>query len=381
MTKILIAGVSVRAMAESAICSGYTVIALDAFGDRDLGSLTESYSLHHDYNVRYSAQEILKAGQRLAFDAVAYTSDLENHPEVIDEFARNHAILGNSSKAVALVRTWASLYAGLRRAGFLVPATIFREDNCKPDPDRRWLIKPLSSGGGHGIAFLHDKQMLSEKCMLQEFLPGRPCSISFVANGRECVVLGITEQLIGMHQFSSQDFRYCGNLLPCPEAIDSRMGIPILDQARRLASFLTKEYGLVGVNGMDVIFQGDRICLTEVNPRYSASMELIERAYGLPVFQLHARAILDGALPDFALENSWTENKFFGKAILFAEEDTIAPNTDSWLAEGLHDVPVTGERLLKGGPICTILAARPDYDKTIAALVDQAGKLRERIYG
>ncbi len=39
--------------------------------------------------------------------------------------------------------------------------------------------------------------------MLQEYIPGKACSASFVANGQDCVVLGITEQLIGMHPFGS----------------------------------------------------------------------------------------------------------------------------------------------------------------------------------
>jgi uncharacterized protein len=375
MMKILIVGVSVRAMVESAIRSGYAAIALDAFGDRDLRAITESYSLHHDFHVRYSAQEILKVGRNLAFDAIAYTSDMENHPEVIEEFSHNHTILGNSPKVIASVRNWAALFAGLRRAGFSVPETIFPDDYSKPDKRRRWLIKPLLSGGGHGIVFLQDEKAPDEKFLLQEYLPGKPCSVSFVANGHECVVLGITEQLIGMRQLGSQDFRYCGNLLPCPEAIASGSGNRILDQARRLASFLTREYGLVGVNGMDVIYDGDRICLTEVNPRYSASMELIEQAYGLPIVQLHVRAIVEGALPEFEVEKLWTEKKFFGKAILFAERDAIAPDTDGWLSRALHDVPASGEKLPKGGPICTILADRPTDDETIAALIDQAAKL------
>jgi uncharacterized protein len=381
MMKILIVGVSVRAMVESAIRSGYAAIALDAFGDRDLRAITESYSLHHDFHIRYSALEILKVSRKLAFDAIAYTSDMENHPEVIEEFSHNHTILGNSPKVIASVRNWAALFAELRSADFSVPETIFPDDNIKPDRRRRWLIKPLSSGGGHGIAFLHDEKAPGEKFLLQEYLPGKPCSVSFVANGHECVVLGITEQLIGMRQFGSQDFRYCGNLLPCPEASDARIGTLILDQSRKLASFLTREYGLVGVNGMDVIYGGDRICLTEVNPRYSASMELIEQAYGLPIFQLHAKAIAERALPEFELEKLWTDKKYFGKAILYAERDAIAPDTDNWLASALHDVPASGERLPKGGPICTILANRPAYDDTIAELIDHAGKLREKIYG
>jgi len=367
-------------MAESAIRSGYAVIALDAFGDRDLRVLAETYSLHRDFHVRYSAQGILMASRNLPFDAVAYTSDLENYPGVVSELARDHTILGNQPGVIASVRNWAAFYAKLRRAGFSVPETIFPDDNAKPDRKRQWLIKPVLSGGGHGIAFLNDEKTPGEKCMLQEYLPGRPCSISFMANGRECVILGITEQLIGVHQLGSQGFRYCGNLLPCPEAIDPRRGTDLLDQARRLASFLTREYGLAGVNGMDVIYRNDHIYLTEVNPRYSASMELIEQAYGLPVFQLHTRAITDGELPKFNLEERWTQTQFFGKAILFAERDTVAPNTDSWLAMDLHDVPASGERLPKGGPVCTILADRTTYNDTIAALMDQAGKLRGEIY-
>jgi len=49
MMKILIAGLSVRAMATSAVQSGYPVIALDAFGDQDLKAVAESHSLHHDF--------------------------------------------------------------------------------------------------------------------------------------------------------------------------------------------------------------------------------------------------------------------------------------------------------------------------------------------
>jgi uncharacterized protein len=379
--KILVAGVSVRAIVESAVCSGYSVLALDAFGDRDLQALAETRSLHHDFNVRYSAEEIYNAGRQLAFDAVAYTSDLENHPEILGRLVLDRQLIGNSPQVVKAVRSWASLFAKLRSAGFSVPETIFRGDELKPDSKRRWLIKPLLSGGGHGVAFLQNGGMPGNPYMLQEYLPGKPCSISFLANGRDSVVIGITEQLAGVCQFGSQGFRYCGNLLPCPEAIDPRSGMRILDQARELAAFLTKEFGLTGVNGIDAILNNDRIFVLEVNPRYSASMELIEQAYELPIFHLHVQAILGGALPDFKLEEKWTSRKVFGKAILFAERETITPDTDSWHSRNLRDIPNSMECLPKGGPICTILAAQQTYDETYAELINQAGILREEIYG
>ena len=85
--KILIVGVSVRAMAASAVGSGYPVLALDAFGDQDLKSIAESYGLHRDFHMRYGPEALYRASRGLSYDAVAYTSNLENHPGIIKRIA------------------------------------------------------------------------------------------------------------------------------------------------------------------------------------------------------------------------------------------------------------------------------------------------------
>jgi predicted ATP-grasp superfamily ATP-dependent carboligase len=195
------------------------------------------------------------------------------------------------------------------------------------------------------------------------------------------VILGITEQLIGLHEFGSRGFRYCGNILPLPELLDSRVSSNVLDQLNSLAAFLTKEYRLTGVNGVDFILKGDRVCLTEINPRYSASMELIERAYDIPIFHLHTQAVLDGTLPEFNLSELLNHRKFFGKVILFAEREAIMPDTQSWAAKGICDIPESDEKIPAGGPICTLLSGRPTYNKTLADLTDRAKELKEEIYG
>jgi predicted ATP-grasp superfamily ATP-dependent carboligase len=387
--KILIVGISVRAMAESAIHSSYSVIAVDAFGDRDLKALAEAYSLNHDFHTRYSAGALYKAGRRLDCDAVAYTSNLENHPEILERFAEGQRIIGNSPQVIESVRSWPVLFSKLRSAGFSVPETIFTGEDRLIDPDRRWLVKPVLSGGGQGIAFLDPGIQRSSKkaneCgipgfMLQEYIAGKPCSASFVANGDECVVLGITLQLIGEDEFGSRDFRYCGNILPLPEMLNPETGRIILEQLYRLSKFVTQEYGLTGVNGIDFILSGDRVHLTEINPRYSASMELIEQAYKLPVFHLHMRAVLHGELPAFNLEAKLKSSEFFGKAILFAERDSITPDTEDRHAKGIRDVPTTGEMVRKSSPICTILANRQTYRETFAQLIRKAKVLKEEIY-
>ena len=379
--KILVAGLSVRAMVESAVHSGYRVIALDAFGDRDLRALAETKSLHGDFRSEYSAKALCEAAATLEFESIAYTSNLENHPEVLDRFGVNHGILGNLPRVVRSVRHWTALFSGLRQAGFPVPDTIFPGNSCQPDPDRQWLVKPLLSGGGHGISYWRGNLPAAQPSMLQQYLPGKPCSASFVANGSDCVLLGITGQLIGLSQVGAADFRYCGNILPLPEMLDTRKRNTILEQVRGIASFLTSEYRLTGVNGFDFILYQDQVWLTEVNPRYSASMELIERAYDLRIFHLHVQACIDGRLPVFDLESRVEGGAFFGKCILFSERDSTAPDTRDWLSRELRDIPATGEHLPRGGPVCTVLASRTSYDETLAELIRKAGVLKELIYG
>jgi uncharacterized protein len=377
--KILIVGISVRAIVESAVNSRCDVLALDAFGDRDLKSLAASYSLHHDFNARFSAEALLKASNQLSYDAVAYTSNLENHPAVLRRIAGGRPIIGNSPESIAGVRNWKKLFASVKQAGFSVPETIFADDGRVADKNLRWLVKPLLSGGGHGITFAQSGQRADDQSMLQEYIEGKSCSSSFIADGRECVIIGVAQQLAGMHQFGSKGFRYCGNILPLPDMLIPEKRNFILERVRALAGFLTREYGLMGVNGIDFILNDGRVCLTEVNPRYSASMELIEQAYDLPVFHLHMRAALNRRLSDFSMETACERSGFYGKAILFAERDVIAPDMQGWIDKTLRDIPASGEILHRGSPVCTIFARGQSYDETLDDLIRRAANLKEEI--
>jgi uncharacterized protein len=375
--KILVVGISVRALAASAVRSGYRVLGLDAFGDRDLKLITEAYSLHRDFDMTYSPGALCQAARLLSCDAIVYAANLENYPAAIERIADGRKLIGNSPQTVEAVRAWPDLFSRLTRAGFPVPETIFAGDSRKGDARRRWLRKPMSGGGGHGIVFWTSRRFPAGRHMLQEYLPGKPCSASFVANGQDCVVLGIAGQLIGLHPFGCGGFRYCGNILPLPEMAGPRTDGFLLDQVRGLAKFLTRAYGLTGVNGIDFILKGGRAYVTEVNPRYSASMELIEQAYDLPIFDLHARAVLHGQLPEFKLEDALCDKKFVGKAILFAERNAVAPDTKGWLDSGARDIPAAGEELRKGSPICTVLAGCPTYEDTLDELARRASRLKE----
>jgi predicted ATP-grasp superfamily ATP-dependent carboligase len=378
--RILVIGLSVRAFVESAVRSQYRVIALDAFGDADLRSMATCYSLPRDFRVPYSPDALFEASLQLDFHAVAYTSNLENHPEILQRFEVDHPIAGNLPESVRAVRNQPALFSRLRAAGFPVPEMPVMQHGKVLDIGRRWLVKPVKSGGGHGIFFLQG-QSPEKETLVQEHIPGKPCSASFIANGSESVLLGITEQLIGDRHFGARDFRYCGNILPLTETLEPAAGRGIVGQVRKISEFLVREFGLTGINGFDFVLNRGEVYPIEVNPRYSASMELVERAYNLPIFQLHMEAVADRRLPDFGLESQLSYDDFFGKCILFCEKDSVTPEGLDLLGCDLRDIPNPGQPLRKGSPVCTLLATGKGRGATYDALYRQAGLLKGRIYG
>src|SRR5512136_1936086 len=217
--RILIIGVSTRSLAESAKAAGYELVTVDYFGDYDQKSWCENFSLKRDLNLPFGSAQLYEASRNLEFDAVAYTANLENHPEVIKRFedasAEKHSrLLGNSSEVLARVRHWPTLFGFLQSQGVPVPETLYEGQQPPANDQRRWLRKPVRSGGGHDITYWEKDQPAGAMFILQEHLSGISASASFVSNGKECVVLGLTQQIIGQSEFGASGFRYCGNILP-----------------------------------------------------------------------------------------------------------------------------------------------------------------------
>ena len=371
MAMILITGLSTRAIAESAVRGGHQVVTLDYFGDRDQRALVENHALLRDFALPFSAEALLQASHRLDFEAVVYISNLENHPDVVEELARERTLLGNGPVVLRQVRDWRTLRAFCREAGISCPTTLLPGEEKEADLTVRWLCKPVRSGGGHGIRPWAG-ETLGEAHILQEYIEGRPASAAFVADGQRSVLIGLTEQLIGRRELGARGFAWCGNILPL--ALQPAERGAVLETVERMAARLTRRFRLRGVNGMDLVVADDpegRPCpfLVEVNPRYTGSMELVERAYGLNIFSLHLEA-LAGRLPDFSLrehlhpqkpdfeEKTWfhPQGPYFGKGIVYARRMVTMPETAGWTERGRRDVPFPGERIEAGHPVCTVLA-------------------------
>jgi predicted ATP-grasp superfamily ATP-dependent carboligase len=157
-------------------------------------------------------------------------------------------------------------------------------------------------------------------------------------------------------RLGAQRFRYCGSLLGPPSSRLFPRQEHLVQSAVSLATAVTAEFGLLGLNGLDFIARDGVPYPIEVNPRFSASMELIERAYRLSLFELQVRACR-GILPVTLPPCAGVE----GKAIVFARRDVVLGQTRSWLKAGsFADIPHPGERIRQGHPICTVFARGTD---------------------
>ncbi len=356
---ILLVGFSTRGIAESAVRGGYNVITLDYFGDRDQKELVQNYSLMRDFDLGFSAEALLIASRSLSFVALAYVSSLENHPDVLEEMAGCRTLLGNYPATLRRARDWGTLREVCLYEGIPFPATLLPGEEPQADRRKVWLTKPLRSGGGHGIVFWRGDP-LGERRFLQEYIKGTPASAAFVADGQDCVLIGITEQLIGRRELGAHRFTWCGNILLPPRYFLDKGGAGVIAAVREIIRKITRVFGLRGVNGVDLVLSRDETgCLVpylvEVNPRYTASMELMEQAYGINIFDLHVRACR-GELPSFSLEESADRTDFYGKGIVYARKDVVMPETVGWKSLGRRDIPFPGEPIAARHPICTVLA-------------------------
>lgn len=354
---ILLAGITVRMLAELAKRAGYAVLSLDYFGDADLRSLCPGISLLRDHNISYTPDALVNAANGLDAPFVVYSASLENHPNHVARLAQKRTLLGNAPETLFRVRDSRQLAAALQSAGFCFPQTVWPGDETRPDisgPDisGRWLWKPIRSGGGHGIRDWHGEPLAKEG-ILQERLTGMVGSATFVANGLEGLLVGLTKQLIGKEVFGANEFRYCGNVMPPP--LPQEELLILLQEVRTIVNHLTAEFGLRGLNGLDFIWHEGRVWTIELNPRPTASIELMDWAYDLRLFAAHVQAFT-GQLPSFDLEQAMRDAPAAGKAILFAAEDITLGDTGSWFERGIRDIPYPGEHIRRGNPVCTVLA-------------------------
>jgi uncharacterized protein len=362
---VVIAGISTRALAASASRAGYQVTSVDAFGDLDLRRTAEVISMRSEEGSQFRPMTAARAADQTPGGLVCYTSNFENYPAAVERLMRGRTLLGNPASVLTRVRDPLLLMRTLSHSGFSIPKTRSSGPTERNGPGP-WLLKPRRSGGGHGTRVWRRHEMVPRTHYLQQRLDGPPGSILFAANGQQAVVLGITRQIVGDRRLGARGFRYTGSLLGPPATLFPAHP-QLTEVACSLASAVTEEFGVQGLNGIDFIAADGGPCPIEVNPRYSASMELLERAQALSIFQFHEQACR-GILP-----RPVESERVYGKAVVFARRNVVMGDTREWLDDtSVADIPHPGEKIRRGRPICTVFASDDDADGCYERLVTRA---------
>ena len=361
---LLLVGASTRAAAWSATRAGFHPYCADAFGDEDLRQLATVLPVD-------AYPRGLPAAAQLAPGCPwLYTGALENHVEIVDRLAADRTLWGNPSKVLSRVRDPWYIAELLERHNLDCPD--LRATSDPPDDDRRWILRSRRSSAGSGILSWTDRTGLEHRPthsdVFQEYIEGVSASALCLAGHDDTRVIGVTRQLVGEPWLAAEAFGYCGSIGPDPQADPHRLKI------EELARTLAQGCGLRGLFGIDLVINEAGPWPVEINPRFPASAEVLERALNISVLREHARVFSDARLP--APHPSLSrppDAPVVGKAILFAPHDIVTGPLPSH-PHDLADIPAVGTPVPASRPVCTVLVSAADpsicRDRLQAAAAD-----------
>jgi predicted ATP-grasp superfamily ATP-dependent carboligase len=373
---LLILGASVRAAAFSALRAGFTVTGGDRFADADLTAVCPVE------RARSYPADLERIATAAPPGPWLFTGALENHPGLVDRILRRRPLYGNHGDVLRAIRDPAKVADAVRGVGLAMPD--YAIDAAGLPRDGSWLRKPRRSAGGTRIEPWLDETTsydVQGGWYFQRRIAGVPCAAVYVTDGERARLVGISEQLIGTPWTRARAFQYAGSVGPLE--LSSR----VVAQFERLGDALAGSFGLVGLFGVDAVISDETIWPIEVNPRYTASIEVLERVLGAGAMALHVEGCRDGRI-DRPLATQ--KRGVAGKAILYARQNIDV--TEEWSQSLLEqnqgltwpdaaDVPSPGTSISAGAPVVTLFAVGPDYGAVLEALKRRVSECEQSLHG
>ncbi|MDK2892850.1 ATP-grasp domain-containing protein [Methanohalophilus sp.] len=356
MEKILVIGYSSRNIVSSAHRAGYEVFAIDAFCDQDLQKLTVDCCKIDEEDVRNPDTDkiagIIKSFNT-DFDYVILGSGFETFERRFFEIP----VLNNSIESMSRVSDKKQFADELYKTGIPHPETWDMDSH--PEIRKKMILKPKCGGGGVFNRIVHSESEINDaleevancnpglsrkNMILQEFVTGTPASVSVISTGKEAVAIAVNEQLIGIPWLTRVPFAYCGNITPFETSYK--------DEMMAISEKLCTHFGLVGSNGVDFLITEDGPIVLEINARFQGSLDSVEMATGMNIFEAHEKAF-EGILPEII-----AENKFAAKAIVYVDGQPLQSGENIEKLSNsmkLADIPKKGHVAYQDEPFLSIL--------------------------
>ncbi|MEL6107335.1 MAG: ATP-grasp domain-containing protein [Planctomycetota bacterium] len=343
-TPIVLLGASVRSAAESIRRAGCGhVVAIDQFGDSETLRATDSWlplpSVDRN-NLEAKLHAAGTRGGRLLISGGIYGGYEEWRESPMGFVGAAPEVFQQTDCPVFLKEL-----ARASEVGF--PETTSRVSVASQWPTTGWLVKRRKSCGGVGVEFFVGKELDSGE-YLQRRQRGRVLGATFVADEHGAELVGVCGLLT--KRVHPRPFLFAGAIGPL-RLIDS-----VLCRIAAIGSALMQRVPIQGPFNIDVVITGDHVTLLEVNPRWSASMEVLERSW---------MQRLDRPCSFFEPADGWRrrlreskEGPVFWKRVIYARRDMeVSPQQfqDSSPRWEWTDTPSDVTIVEKGSPIATMI--------------------------
>ena len=376
MQNILVIGFDTRNIVCSAHRAGYNVCSIDAFRDLDLQECAFASAFLecrtakelHELDVSKIKAQIVAFGRE--FDAIVPGSGLE----MLDYNSFSCTVLASCQDNIRKASNKKYLSKRLEALGISHP-------NCY-SPDEMdaigypVMVKPVFGGGGilnriarskhELLSILEDlsgmdrcrlgPEFSEETVVIQDFLEGIPSSVSLLSTRNEALSVAVNEQLIGIPWLSRLPFAYCGNITPF------RTGQP--EEMEALAEELVIEFKLLGSNGVDFLVTETGPVVLEINPRFQGSLDTVEKAMNINLFEAHA-GCFRGELPPKPKANC-----FAARGIIYSDRELFIDRKlmDVILSEKGADIPPQGTNIEPDWPLTSLFSCTSTREEAILSL-------------
>jgi len=386
---LILSSFSSRAAAECfSTLKNQNIYCFDFFGDLDLKEIADySFSLKEN-NIGFKTEKLYEAVKEFLIQNknknyyLIYGSDWDNHPELLyklEQF-KNLKIRGNSAAVISKLNKKESLkdlFKIAEKFGFKTPDLFLDQKKAIGSLNKgkkSLIVKPYHSGGGLEIKIIKElkneeknfEDILTKKkddFYFEEFIEGENRSCQFAADGENAEIMAFTRELktAETNQNLENSFKYAGNLLIKEEKKEIKI-------IKEFIQNITSKYSLQGINGIDYIKNDQGIFFIELNPRFTAAVELLVPFCQEELLKIYLK---NEVANDYLKKYLEKDFAFSTKLIYYAEQDfklkhdlrkifqriknnKIANNFIYSKIE-IKDLPIKGEKFDKGDPVFTLI--------------------------
>ncbi len=358
---VVIVARSGRALATAARAAGWQPSVIDLFGDADTRAVSDALCVtaaSADY--RFVPARLQADLARLMRDRPAssrtlvWGAGLDGDVDLLLALGAQVEVLGTPVTGLQLLNDARARQRRLLALGVATPAVA----RGRVPARGCWLRKTHAQAGGFHVQWARAGDTLPAAEYAHAFVAGRSLSVAFVASEAAVQVLGFSAHLFWPS--STAPFAYGGAI----------GGVTLPQQVRRsivnALPRIVRAFELRGLAGMDFVLDaaGDW-WLIEINARPTATVELLTSPAA--AWRAHVAACRG---------ESWRaappRRRPRAQAVVFADDPIRVANSLDWPA-WVVDRPVTGARLPRGAPLCSVWA---DGDSPADACAQLARRIR-----